>query len=106
MIRFGCGKLSFNTDSTVCIIIAIPALSSAPRSVVPSVVIIVWPFFVASALSIAGSNTILFLRLITLPSYSSIKLGKTLAPLISVAVSWWAISPIVKFEFTFDGIYP
>ena len=39
IIRFGYSILLFNSSSTTVIIIAIPALSSAPNKVVPSVVI-------------------------------------------------------------------
>ena len=74
---------------------ATPALSSAPRSVVPSVVISSWPTWFSSSGDSSGwidwpesPSTI------SPPSYRT-RCGETPAPLTSRAVSTWANSAIV-----------
>src|SRR6476659_7308112 len=74
---------------------AIPALSSAPSRVVPSLVTMSWPTRAASAGSAFGSSVCRGSpgRTIVSPSHDSWTIGVTPAPVTSGVVSTWAMSP-------------
>ena len=81
--------------ATAAMISAIPALSSAPRSVVPSLVTMSWPTRTARAGSASGSRTCRGSpgSAIASPAHASWTIGDTSAPVTSGVVSTWAISP-------------
>ena len=80
---------------------AIPALSSAPRSVVPSLVTMSCPTRAASSGSCSGSSTWRASpgSSIGAPSQASCTIGDTSAPLTSGVVSTCAMSPTTGAPF-------
>ena len=88
----------------ISIIIAIPALSSAPSKVVPSVVTNLWPISSFKNGYSSSLNLYLSFKIMSPPSYESIICGLTFFPVISRAVSMWEIKPIVGTSFTVPSI--
>ncbi len=76
------------------IITATPALSSAPRRVLPSEVTIVVPTYLIMSRDLAGSTVTPPSSTIVEPSHPWWRMGSTPAPGSSGEVSTWAISPI------------
>ena len=77
-----------------CTISAIPALSSAPRSVCPSVTIMSSPTCCRSSGNFSGEDTIPSDSTISFPSQFFTMRAFTFSPLQSGEVSQWAMNPI------------
>ena len=96
-VRSGCRTRYATAD----MISAIPALSSAPRSVVPSLVTMSCPTRAASSGSFSGSSTWRASpgSAIGAPSHASCTSGFTPAPMTSGVVSTCAMSPTTGAPF-------
>ena len=88
----------------ISIIIAIPALSSAPSKVVPSVVTNLCPTNSFKNGYSSSLNLYFSFKTISPPLYESIIWGLTFLPVNSKAVSMWEMKPIVGTFFTVPSI--